>query len=233
LRLKYKDEIKNMKIPRDSFFGGLIVSVLSLGLTAVQTGFGPGSRADQDIDQKVRSFLESQRGKWHDMNIPAEDGRVLYNLIIKHGYKKALEIGTSTGHSGTWIAWALSKTGGKLITIEIDKERHDQAVENFRKAGLAEYVDARLGDVHDLVPKLEGPFDLVFVDADKEWYTNYLKAVLPRLEVGGCFTAHNVRSIGSMGGIREFLNYVRSLPDLETTIDESSGSGISISIKRK
>jgi caffeoyl-CoA O-methyltransferase len=233
LRLKYKDRIKNMQIPRTFFFGGLIVSILSLGLSAVRTGFGPRSRADQEIDQKVRSFLRSQEGKWHDMNIPAADGWVLYDLIIKHGYKRALEIGTSTGHSGTWIAWALSKAGGKLITIEIDKDRHDQAVENFKKAGLAAYVDARLGDAHDLVPKLEGPFDFVFVDADKEWYTNYLKAALPKLEVGGCFTAHNVRDLGSMSGIREFLSYVRSLPNLETTIDESSGSGISISFKHK
>jgi caffeoyl-CoA O-methyltransferase len=222
-----------MKIPRDFFLGGLIVSTLCLGLTAVQPGFGPKSRTDRDIDQKVRSFLESQEGKWHDMNIPAADGRVLYDLIIKHGYKKALEIGTSTGHSGTWIAWALSKTDGNLITIEIDKVRHDQAVENFKTAGLADYVDPRLGNAHDLVPKLEGSFDFVFVDADKEWYTNYLKAVLPKLQVGGCFTAHNVRNISYMSGIKEFLNYVRSLPDLETTIDDSSGSGISISIKRK
>ena len=70
------------------------------------------------------------------MNIPASDGQLLYDLIIKGNYKSALEIGTSTGHSGIWIAWALSKTGGKLITIEIDEERYKTALENFRKVGL-------------------------------------------------------------------------------------------------
>ena len=64
------------------------------------------------------------------------------------------------------------------MTIEIDKERHDEAVASFRDAGLATYIDARLGDAHEIVPALKGPFDFVFCDADKDWYKNYLIAVL-------------------------------------------------------
>ena len=95
------------------------------------------------LDEKVRKFLDESRGSWNDMNVPDVDGRTLYDIIIKGNYKNALEIGTSTGHSGIWIAWALSKTGGKLITIDIDEERHKEALENFKKAGLSEYIDAQ------------------------------------------------------------------------------------------
>jgi predicted O-methyltransferase YrrM len=170
------------------------------------------------------------------MNVPESDGKLLYDLVVENGYTKALEIGTSTGHSGIWIAWALSKTGGRLITIEINERRHRQALANFEEAGLSDFIDARLADAHELVPELEGPFDFVFCDADKDWYKNYLIDVLPKLEVGGCFTGHNVRqSRGrwgrSRGGTGEFLDYVLSLPYMETTVDRSGG-GVSISYKR-
>ena len=189
----------------------------------------------QPIDEKVRKFLDSHSRRWYDMNIPASDGQLLYDIIIKNNYKSALEIGTSTGHSGIWIAWALSKTGGKLITIDIDEERHKTALENFREAGLSDYIDARLADAHKLVKELKGPFDFVFSDADKDWYKNYFIDVDPRLRAGGCFTAHNIsergRGYGGYGGQGEFLQYVRSLINYETTVN-SSGGGVSISYKK-
>jgi predicted O-methyltransferase YrrM len=182
-----------------------------------------------DIDAQVRRFLENRRGTWRDMNVPARDGQTLYDIIIEHGYKSALEIGTSTGHSGIWIGWALAKTGGKLITIEIDRSRYEEALENFRDAGLARYIDARLGDAHQLVPALSGQFDFVFCDADKDWYKNYLAAALPKLTIGGCFVAHNISERGYEAGYsRDFLQYARSLPGLETTVY----SGMSVSYRR-
>jgi caffeoyl-CoA O-methyltransferase len=164
------------------------------------------------------------------LNVPYQDGKALYDLIIKGNYKRALEIGTSTGHSAIWIAWALSKTGGKLITIEIDEGRYKAALKNFKRAGVENIIDARLANAHLLVKKLEGPFDFVFSDADKEWYLQYFKDVEPKLLKGGCFTAHNVTN--AYGGIKEFLDYVRRLPNYQTTIDHSSSSGISISYKK-
>ena len=178
-----------------------------------------------ELDKRVNEYLNSS--SWHDMNVPASDGKLLYDIIIKNNYKRALEIGTSTGHSGIWMAWALSKTGGKLITIEIDERRHKEAIANFEKAGVAQFVDARLADAHDLVPQLSGPFDFVFSDADKGWYINYFRAIEPKLTVGGCFTAHNV----GMSGVREYYEYVKSLPNYETSVD-SRGAGIAISYKR-
>ena len=90
--------------------------------------------------------------------------------------------------------------------------------------------EAVIANVHELVEKLDGLFDFVFVDADKEWSKNYFTALAPKLEVGGCFTAHNTRNTG-MKGMREFLDYVKGLPNFKTTIDTTSSSGISISYK--
>ncbi|MGD8993475.1 MAG: hypothetical protein PVI00_18605, partial [Desulfobacterales bacterium] len=101
---------------------------------------------------------------------------------------------------------------------------------NFKEAGLSEYIDARLADAHGLVKELEGRFDFVFSDADKDWYKNYFIELAPKLEVGGCFTAHNARSTG-VGGIREFIDYVQDQPNFKTTIDKTSKAGISISYK--
>ena len=183
-----------------------------------------------DLDRTVQAFLDGKRGTWRDLNVSENDGRVLHNIIMKHRYTRALEIGTSTGHSSIWIAWALAKTGGKLITVDIDPRRHQIALANFKEAGLASYIDARLGDAHQIVPELAGPFDFVFSDADKDWYKNYFVAVWPKLVPGGCFTAHNV-SGRVQGGIGEFLAHLKTVPDAQTTIDTSDRAGISISYK--
>ena len=206
----------------------LLGLLILINFTFIQIGY----TQPDSLDITVKRFLSANKFNWQDMNVPEEDGRVLYDLIIENGYKSALEIGTSTGRSGIWIAWALSKTGGKLITIEIDEERFQIAKRNFRNAGLIEHVDLRLGDAHKIVPELAGLFDFVFIDADKTGYVNYLKYLLPKLKPGGCFTAHNVSNT-YMTGIDEFLEFLQQMDSLKTSIDHSSRSGISISYKKK
>jgi predicted O-methyltransferase YrrM len=183
------------------------------------------------IDEKVQAFLSKNKSKWHDLNVPYEDGQILHDLIVTHKYTSAIEIGTSTGHSTIWIAWALSKTGGKLITLELDEDRHKEALQNLKEVGLSQFVDARLGNAHDLVKTLTGPFDFVFSDADKSWYTQYFKDLEPKLSDGACFTAHNVNN--NFSGIDEFIEYVRAQKNFETTIVGSRGEGISLSYKKK
>jgi len=218
-------------------FRTVIASVIILSsISFIKIVTAQPAKSDNALDEKVKKFLSDHSRQWYDMNIPAIDGQLLYDLIIRGNYKSALEIGTSTGHSGIWIAWALSKTGGKLITIEIDKERYKTALENFKKAGLSEYIDARLADAHKLVKELKGPFDFVFSDADKAWYKNYFVDLDPKLKVGGCFTAHNISDsgrggYGNYGGQGIFFEYVKSLKNYETTVN-SAGSGMSISYKR-
>ena len=215
----------------------LIVAVILLGTGCRSNSVkSQPASASASLDEKVKKFLDSHAGRWRDMNVPVSDGQALYDIIVKNKYKSALEIGTSTGHSSIWIAWALSKTGGKLITVEINEARHKEALANFREAGVMDYIDARLADAHQLVPELKGPFDFVFSDADKDWYKNYFVAVDPNLKVGGCFTAHNVwESRGSsnagLTGTAEFYSYIRNLPNYETTVI-SSGNGLSVSYKK-
>lgn len=197
-------------------------------------------KSAETIDQKVNAVLQRMSYQWRDMNVPEEDGKLLYEIVIKNNYKRALELGTSTGHSGIWIAWALSKTGGKLITVEIDARRHREAVEHFKETGLSEFVDARLADAHELVNKLSGPFDFVFIDADKDWYTNYAQALIPKLEAGGCMTAHNIyeprpgrgRRYGR-GGTGGYYEFMKGQPDFETSVLPESRGGLSVSYKKK
>ncbi len=221
---------KITKFPKNNCTPFLLIALILCLSFSIRIASCEELQNNKAFDEKVRMFLENSKGTWHDWNVPYSDGKVLYDVILKNRCTKAIEIGTSTGLSAIWIAWALSKTGGKLITIEIDEGRHKKALANFKEAGLSEYIEARLADAHDLVEKLEGPFDFVFSDADKDWYKNYFIALAPKLEVGGCFTAHNASNTG-MAGIREFMDYVKSLPNFKTTIDTTSMAGISISYK--
>lgn len=204
----------------------LIVFVIAL----INSGYAQNLKENPALDEKVKAFLSENRNSWRDMNVPASDGQILFDIITKNGYKNAVEIGTSTGHSGVWIAWALSKTGGKLITMEIDENRYKEALANFESAGVSEYIDARLGDAHEMTEQLEGPIDFVFSDADKEWYTNYFKALAPELVVGGSFVAHNITQTRRQRGITEYVNYIEAQTNFETTYNYA-GSGISISKK--
>jgi predicted O-methyltransferase YrrM len=209
-----------------------VTVLVSCGIALASAG-GQSAATANGLEARVKAFLEAHRGDWRDMNVPESDGQLLHDLVVKGGYKRALEIGTSTGRSGVWIALALSKTGGKLTTIDIDESRHREAVRNFQEAGVSGFIDARLADAHDLVPKLAGPFDFVFIDADKEWYTNYVKAVIPKLAIGGCIAAHNVyQRRGWRGGgmTGDYYEYVSGLPFLDTTVTQG---GVAISYKRR
>ena len=222
--------MRSVAWPALVFVGVLVLGNTSAARSAAAAQSQPAT-AQGELDRRVRAFLDRSRGSWRDLNVPYEDGQVLHDLIVARKFTRGLEIGTSTGHSGIWIAWAMSKTGGRLTTIEIDQRRHKTALANFQEAGVAPFVDARRADAHQLVKELPGPFDFVFSDADKDWYTRYFTDVDPRLVAGGCFTAHNV--LQRMGGIREFLDHVRARPDYQTTIDRTSSSGISISCKTR
>lgn len=182
------------------------------------------------LDRQVSLFLSEARNTWSDMNVPYEDGKILYDLVLKGGFKNILEIGTSTGHSTIWLAWAASKTGGSVTTIEINPERVQKALANFKKAGVAPLIDARLGDAHELVPRLQGPYDFIFCDADKDWYVKYFLALESKISLNGCFSAHNV-AWQFDPNIKKFLNQVKGNPKFRTLIEKGSGEGISVSCR--
>jgi caffeoyl-CoA O-methyltransferase len=212
------------------FHMGLVAVLLQIALAGMHPAEAqPGADA-ASLDAGVKAFLDGARHEWREWNVPYEDGQILHDLVAQNGFKNILEIGTSTGHSTIWLAWAASKTGGRVITIEIERKRYERALENFRKAGVSRYIDARLADAHELVKALPGPFDFVFSDADKEWYSQYFKDLDPKISLNGCFAAHNVlRSWAPQVG--EFLAFVKARPNYRTRIEKGGGEGISISCK--
>jgi caffeoyl-CoA O-methyltransferase len=216
-----------------------MVALLAILFTLTLPSYSQVREADRAIDEKVKTFLDKMRNRWRDLNVPEADGKILYDIILQNQYKRALEVGTSTGHSAVWMAWALSKTGGKLITIEIDEDRYRQALANFKEAGLSDYIEARNADAHQLVKDLPGPFDFVFIDADKDWYINYAKALIPKIEPGGCITAHNVEERipsyrGGYGSDTDrYFQYMKDRFEFETRVHPGSRAGIAMSYKKR
>jgi predicted O-methyltransferase YrrM len=166
------------------------------------------------------------------MNISPEEGEYLRTLAVKLGAKRVLEIGTSNGYSGIWLGLALRETGGKLVTLEIDRGRYTLAQNNFKATGMDALVDSRLADALVETAKLEGPFDLVFIDAWKPDYIKYLKMVLPLVRPGGAITAHNVTS--HPRDMQDFLQEIHTNPQLKTEIANVGArpQGISVSFKK-
>lgn len=194
------------------------------------TAYGEEPADALRLDAQVSHFLKNAQYSWDYLNVPYEDGEILHKLVLDGRFKNILEIGTSTGHSTIWLAWAAAKNGGKVTTIEINKKRYTTAKENFKKAGVAPFIEPILGDAHIIVRQLKGPFDFVFCDADKEWYLQYFLDLEPKIEVGGCYTAHNV--IGSYSSeVNSFLDYVKNHPKFKTRIIKGSGEGISVSCR--
>lgn len=159
-------------------------------------------------------------------NVPENDGRLLRIMVQSMGAKHAVELGTSTGISGIWLGLGLRETGGKLTTYEIDAERAQIARENFKRAGLDDVITIVEGDAHEEVTKLDGQIDLIFLDADKEGYIDYLNKLLPLLRPGGVVLAHN---INPRMADPAFMKRITEDPNLETVVR----GGMSISLKKK
>ncbi|MDO8965348.1 Predicted O-methyltransferase YrrM [Algoriphagus alkaliphilus] len=105
--------------------------------------------------------------------------------------KTILEIGTYTGYSGICLARGL-KSGGKLITLDINDELESMVRGFFEESGLADQIDYRLGNAREIIPTLDGPFDMVFIDADKFYYSEYFDLIIDKVPSGGIILADNV-----------------------------------------
>jgi len=162
--------------------------------------------------------------------VSEEDGRFMRLLVAATRITRALEIGTASGYSAIWIGLGLRETGGHLVTIEYDKPRAQQALDNIKKAGLADVVQVITGDALVEIPKLSGAFDFVFCDAWKRDYQKYFTLSLPLLNKGGLFLAHNV--INKQSEMPDFLNTIRTSPAVLTTIVSPGSEGMSVSYKR-
>ncbi len=165
-------------------------------------------------------------------NFPPPDGRMLYDVIVEHGYRRAVEIGTATGNSTLWIALGLKKTGGKLITIEKNADLAKIAAANFKKAGLADVVECRNADAFQEIPALQGDFDFLFLDTGTALHKKFMDLVYPaRLKDGGAVVSHNSNDLAKRQP--DFLKAITGDPNLTTKITPTPGGGVSVSIRAK
>ena len=159
-------------------------------------------------------------------NVPAADGRMLRLLAEAIDAKIVVEIGTSTGISAMWFCIALEKTGGRLTTFELDPGRAALARAHFKKAGVDELVTLVQGDAHQNIRKLKEPVDLVFIDAEKSGYVDYLKQMLPLVRPGGLILAHNMEMVP------DYAKAVTTNPDLETVF-YMEGNQLGVTLKKR
>jgi len=187
----------------------------------------PKSEAEKKILSVLDDMDRNQRRGM--MNVPVEDGRLLRLLTETTGAKHVVEIGTSNGYSGIWFCLALQKIGGKLTTHEIDARRASLARENFERAGVDKLVTLVEGNAHETVAKLKEPIDILFLDADKEGYIDYLNKLLHLVRTGGLIVAHN---INPRRGDPRYIEAITMNPALETVFYQQGG-GVSVTLKKR
>ena len=198
----------------------LALTFVALALPALACAQGGGQRASvantppvpgSPAEAKIIAVLDrmvSNREQFQPVD--TVNGRMLRMLVETTGAKNVVEIGTSTGYSGLWTCLGLRNTGGRMTTFEIDPGRAGQARKHFDEAGVGGLVDIVVGNAHEKLAQVKGPIDLVFLDADKEGYASYLKALLPLVRPGGLITADNIAMAP------EYVKAVTTDPQLET-----------------
>jgi len=163
------------------------------------------------------------------LNITPDTGRLLWIMIRTGGASRILEIGTSNAFSTIWLADAARETAGRVTTLEMNPNKIALARENLAKAGLADRVDIREGPAATTLRDLPGPFDFVFLDADRPSYLTYLELVVPKIVPGGLLVADNVVSHASE--LQDYLARVKSHPALfSVTVPVGNGEEISFKL---
>ena len=206
--------------------------ITALALVTVSGASAPVAQPRAAQPQDVTKLLaEIKRKDTGQLAVSEEDGRFLRLMVATSGAKRALEIGGASGYSAIWMGQGLRSTGGRLVTIEYDPVRARELAGNIKRAGLSDIVEVVAGDAFQQIPKLQGTFDFVFLDAWKKDYKRFFDTVYPRLNPRGLFVAHNV--VNKRNEMEDFLQAVLGHPSLWTTIVSPSGEGMSVSMKMK
>jgi predicted O-methyltransferase YrrM len=181
-------------------------------------------------ERRALAVLDEVYRNHRYLSVPEPDGRLLRVLVESIGARHVVELGTSTGYSGLWILLGLAKTGGRLTTYEIDRGRHEMARGNFEKAGVLARATLVLGDAHAEATKLKEPIDLLFIDADKEGYPDYLNKLGPLVRAGGLIAAHNMAS--PPPDLR-YVEAVTTQPAYETVFLNMHDAGMGVTLKKR
>ena len=209
--------------------------------------FGPSNRSELAAylgeiywaeDDLLRAIRADTARRGPSIEVTAEVGRLLAVLVRSCQARRVLEIGTLFGYSGVWMARQLPP-GGSLDTIEVSSVHAEAAEHWFTEAGLDELVTVHRGRGLDVLPTLTGPYDLAFIDADKEPYPTYARLALERLRPGGLLVFDNVLRRGSVldagGGpevqaIRELHTMLGASPHVVATTLQV-GDGLAVAVK--
>ena len=149
-------------------------------------------------------------------SVTPEVGRFLHLLVKLTGARRILEVGMSGGYSTIWLASAARETDGHVTTLELDPAKIERARQNFAAAGLQDIITIVEGDAHQTLARLEGPFDLAFLDAEKEFYLDFLEPLVRLLRPGGVLTADNLLSHAEE--LAPFRQAAESHPELECVL---------------
>lgn len=171
-----------------------------------------------------------------DIQVTPAQGKLLHLLALAQGARRILEVGTLGGYSGIWLARALP-ADGRLITLEINPKHAQIALANFRRAGLESRIELREGPALESLAQLTrergAPFDLVFIDADKENNLPYLQAALAMSRVGTLIMVDNVVRDGKVAepstdsmveGVRRMIDWCTREPRLSGTVIQTVGN---------
>ena len=169
------------------------------------------------MDEQTRNVLnkleETSKDFW---NISRQTANFLSILIKSVNAQNILEIGTSNGYSGIWLAKALKVTGGKLTTVEFWDKRLVLAKENFKICGVEDIITTKLGSACDILPILDEEFDFVFIDANKSEYIKYFDIIHPKLKKGGIIAADNVLSHAEK--VKPFVDKISNHPEYQAQV---------------
>lgn len=175
------------------------------------------------MDSKTTLILEKLEATSEEYwNISHQTGNFISMLIKATGAKNVLELGTSNGYSGLWIADALKYTNGHLITIEFWEKRQCLARKYINECGLSDYVTFKIGQAYDIIKdEINEQFDLVFIDANKQEYIKFFEVIHPLLKKGGIILADNVTShakkvepfVSAISNNDEYQVQILDLPD--------------------
>jgi predicted O-methyltransferase YrrM len=220
--------MSNKTIP---VFAAMVVLAISGCVTTrkVESGSIVARMQETRILNVLEEMLSGQNSAM--LSVPPEDGKVLRLLTEATGARHVVEIGTSNGYASLWFCLALRTTDGKLTTFEIDAKRASLARENFKRAGVDKLVTVIVGDAHEKVTMLKEPIDIVFIDADKSGYLDYLNKMLPLVKPGGLIIAHNTTDVASR--MQDYLEAVTTNPKLETIFLHEQTTGIGVTLKKR
>ena len=186
--------------------------------------------AQNDAERKIIGVLnEIRKGPWM-ANVHTLHGRLLRTFAESTNAKNVVEIGTSNGYSALWICLGLRSTGGRLTTFEIDPRTASLARANFERAGVDHLVTIVAGDAHQTVSRLREPIDILFLDADKDGYLDYLNQLLPLVRPGGLILADNVSKPTPSPA---FLKAITTNPNLDTVFLNMQATGLSVTLKKR